>query len=83
MTRNEIELAMIEIGKQIKAMVGEYKPNANHISIDVVNGNISVSACEFDVKINKIKEHILSAMLFADGGLKLNGMYIEPIDTTA
>ena len=79
MTKREMELALLDMGKALRTLVGAYKPNANHMSVDCIDGNIHVTACEYDSeKYEYVEKDILNAMLFADGTLYIDGKYIHP-----
>lgn len=81
MTRLDVEMALIQVGKAMQTIVGAYAPNANHMSVDVINGSISVSACEWDNdEGDYIEKDILSATLFPDGSMMMHGEY-KPLET--
>jgi hypothetical protein len=77
--KKDVEMALIQMGRAMKTIVGAYSPNANHISISVVNGDIDVSACEYDgEKEVVVEKDILDAVEFQDGTIRINGEYIRP-----
>lgn len=79
MTKKDAEMALIQLGEIMQSIVGIYAPNANHISITIVNGTIMVSACEFDgEKSEYIEKDILNAYKFTDGEMYIDGEYIKP-----
>lgn len=79
MTRKDTEMALIQLGQVMKAIVEGYAPNANHVSIDYINGQLSARACAFDDKAGEyIEKDILKAIQFADGDLFIDGQYIKP-----
>lgn len=79
MTRKNAEMALIQLGQIMKTIVSNYAPNANHVSIDYINGQLSARACEFDDTAGKyIEKDILKAIQFADGDLFIDGEYIKP-----
>lgn len=79
MTRKEIETALIQMGMFAKSIVADYAPNANQVHITVVNGTISVTACQWDnVKDDFVERGILNATLFDDGTLFSDGRYEYP-----
>ena len=79
MTRPDIEMAFIQMGKAMKEILGAYAPNANHAEISVSGEMIRVRAYEWDDdKDDFADSDILNAVLFADGTLKINGQYIKP-----
>jgi len=79
MTRKDTEMALIQLGQVMKAIVEGYAPNANHMSINCINGQLSVSACEFDGEAGEyIEKDILKAVQFKDGDLLIDGQYIKP-----
>lgn len=79
MTKREMEVSLIQMGKTLQTLVCAYSPNANHVGITIVNGNISVNACQYDgEKEEYIEKDILNATLFADGVMHLDGQYIYP-----
>ena len=70
MTRRDVEMALIQMGRAAKTIVCAYAPNANHVSIDIVNGTISVNACEWDGEAGDyVEKNILNLTEFADGEL--------------
>lgn len=72
-------MALIQLGQVMKAIVEGYAPNANHVSIDYINGQLSARACAFDDdKGEYIEKDILKAILFRDGDLLIDGQYIKP-----
>lgn len=79
MNKTDIEMALIQLGRAMKAIVEAYAPNSNHISITVVDGSIHVNACEWDGPgEDYITKDILDAHEFSDGTLRINGEYITP-----
>ena len=81
MTRLEAEMALLHMGEAIKQIVSAYAPNANHMSVDVINGSINVSACEWDNdEGDYIEKDILSATMFPDGSMMMHGEY-KPLET--
>lgn len=62
MTRMEVEEIMLQMGRDIRDIVGRYAPNANHVSLDVIDGAILVRACEWD---NENREIIVRDILDA------------------
>lgn len=84
MTRRGIEKTFLEMGKLMKEIMAEFAPNANHISIDIVDGTIMVNAHEFDRKAQDfIERGILDATLFDDGIARIDGEYIKAKDDVA
>lgn len=84
MTRGEIEKTFLQMGKFMQMVMADFAPNANHISIDVVDGTIMVNAHEFDRKAQDfIERGILDATLFTDGSTKIDGEYIEAKEDVA
>ena len=79
MTRKDTEMALIQLGQVMKTIVSNYAPNANHISINYINGQLSARAHEFDDDTGEFVEtNILEAILFKDGDLLIDGQYIKP-----
>ena len=79
MTRKDTEMALMQLGQVMKAIVGAYAPNANHISINYINGQLSAYAHEFDGDACEfVEQSILEAIQFADGELLIDGQYIKP-----
>lgn len=84
MTRREIEKTFLQMGKLMKEIMAEFAPNANHISIDIVDGTIMVNAHEYDRKAQDIIERgILNARLFKDGSARIDGEYIKAKEDVA
>lgn len=78
MTRKEVEMALLQMGREMKAMVEAYAPNVNHMSITAVDGTIMVTACEWDTERQTyIVKDILDAIQFKDGDIKTGGEYID------
>lgn len=77
MTRKDTEMALLQLGQVMKTIVSNYAPNANHVSIDYINGQLSAHACEF-ADGEYIEKDILKAIQFADGDLLIDGQYIKP-----
>ena len=80
MTRRDIEIAVLQVGEALKAIVEAYNDKANHITLSVVNGQISVSACEYDDAKMDIKESILYGVQFPDGTVYADGQYTRPTE---
>lgn len=79
MTRKDTEIALIQLGQVMKAIVEGYAPNANHMSINCINGQVSARACEFDDESGEfIEKDILQGILFKDGDMLIDGQYITP-----
>ena len=79
MTKQEFEMAMIETGKQFKAMMEKYNPKVNHMSVYVVDGIICVSACEWDSDAEDyIQARVLDAAAYPDGAMRLGDTWIRP-----
>ena len=79
MTRKETEMALIQLGQVMKTIVSNYAPNANHVSINCINGQLSARACEFDDESGEyIEKDILLAIQFKDGDMLIDGQYIKP-----
>lgn len=79
MTRKDTEITLIQLGQIMKTIVSNYAPNANHASIDYINGQLSARACEFDDAAGEyIERDILKAIQFADGDMYVDGQYIRP-----
>lgn len=77
--KHDLELALLDMGKALRTLVSAYKPNANHMSVDCIDGNIHVRACEYDgEKYEYVEKDILNATLFKDGTLYIDGQYIRP-----
>lgn len=84
MTRRDVEMALIQMGKAMKVIVEAYAPQANHINITSVDGQISVNASRYDDdNVSYIEQDILDAVLFTDGTLKICGEYIRPKEGAA
>lgn len=81
MTRQDVEMALIQMGRAMKTIVAAYAPNANHVSIDVINGTIRVTACEWDGNAEDfVEKDILNAAQFANGVLLMGGKYTQKED---
>lgn len=81
MTRQDVEMALIQMGRAMRTIVAAYAPNANHASITLVNGTIKVDACEWDGDADDyVEKDILNAAQFADGVLLMGGKYIQKED---
>lgn len=79
MTRKDTEMALIQLGQVMRAIVGNYAPNANHMSINCINGQLSARACEFDDESGEyVEKDVLLAIQFKDGDLLIDGQYIKP-----
>ena len=47
MTRQEIEMTLLHMGEALETIVKAYSPEANQMSIRVINGQIHVSAGKY------------------------------------
>lgn len=81
MTRQEVELAALQMGEAMRTIVWAFRPDANQIEISSVNGQLAVRACVYDNDRNKTVERLLDAMLFPDGTLRLGDEYIRGDET--
>lgn len=82
MTRKEVELALLQIGQQIKDIAEAECPEANQVCVDVVDGMIFVRACVYEGEGKEIKD-ILNAHKNPNGTLYVNGEYIWAEEVSA
>lgn len=84
MTRREIEKTFLQMGTLMKEIMAEFAPNANHISLYIIDGTVMVNAHEYDNEAQDfIEKGILDATLFADGSAQIDGEYIEAKEDVA
>lgn len=81
MTKQEVELAALQMGEALRTIVWAFRPDVNHISINSVNGQLSIYACIYDDDSNEIAENVLNATLFTDGTLRMGDDYIRDGET--
>lgn len=81
MTKQEVELAALQLGEALRTIVWSFRPDANQIEISSVNGQLAVRACVYDNTRNETVERLLDAMLFPDGTLRLGDDYIRDGET--
>lgn len=68
MTRLEAEMALLQKAKEVEAIVSLAAPNANHVHLMIIDGHITVSACEWDKeKDDYVEANILDASMYPDG----------------
>ena len=79
MTRRDVEMALIQMGKAMKTILSAYAPNANQADISLIKGMIIVRAHEWNSDDDDFAErNILDATLYPDGVLRLGSDYITP-----
>ena len=83
MTRKDVEIALIQMGKAMKTIMAAYAPDANQTRVSVVNGTIMVYACRYDDINATTNDVYLDAALFTDGSMNICGEYIPAKEDVA
>ena len=81
MTKQEVELAALQLGEALRTIVWAYSPASNHMEISAINDQLSVRACVYDDEKREIVNQTLDATLFPDGTLRLGDEYIRDGET--
>ena len=83
-TRMDVEIALIQMGRAVKALMEAYAPEANQTRITIVGDNIMVHACRYDGKDADTNiNNIIDGMQFDDGVMHVGGEYITAKDGAA
>lgn len=75
MTRDELEMALLQIGKAVQTLVGAYRPDVDQIRVTVCDGQICAYACVYGDDGSNLEE-VLDANAFPDGTVRFGRRYI-------